>query len=239
MIRRIVDALELTSSETVLEIGPGMGALTEELLQRAASVVAIEFDRDMTSHLRERFATAGNFRIVEADALTVDLKNVLPLPDVKLAANLPYNISTPILQRLSAERSRFASMVLMFQKEVVDRILAPAGSSDRGFLTVLVENAFTAERLFDVPPEAFSPRPKVNSSVVRLIPKKSVVEPEILEPLLSVAFRQKRKTIANNLKGNVVDHAEILQRAGIDPVRRAETLTLDEWGSLAEAIAKK
>ena len=238
MIGGIVAALELTTEDTVLEIGPGTGALTEELLQRAENVVAIEFDRDMVSHLRQRFATAKNLTVFQADALTVDLSD-LPQHGVKLAANLPYYISTPILQRLATERERFSSMVLMFQKEVVDRILAPAGSSERGFLTVIVENSFDSKRLFDVPPEAFSPRPRVMSSVVRLTPKRSAVKPEILEPLLSLAFRQKRKTISNNLKGHVPDHLKVLDRAGVDQGRRAETLTLEEWRDLSEAIAEK
>jgi 16S rRNA (adenine1518-N6/adenine1519-N6)-dimethyltransferase len=239
VVRRIVQALEIKPSDTVLEIGPGMGALTGELLQHAENVVAIEFDRDMVGHLRRRFADAKKLTILQADALTVDLSGVIPDSDVKLAANLPYYISTPILQRLAAERERFAVIVLMFQKEVVDRILARPGTSDRGFLTLLVENAFSAERLFDVPPEAFSPQPKVTSSVVRLVPRTSAVAPDLLEPLLSIAFRQKRKTIGNNLKGNVEGHTLALERARIDPGRRAETLTLDEWKALTDAISAK
>lgn len=236
VISRIVDALDIGASDTVLEIGPGMGALTGDLLERAARVIALEFDRDVMAYLRDRFASVGNLSLLQADALTVDLASVIPDSPVKLAANLPYYISTPILQRLAEERSRFSSMVLMLQKEVVDRIMAKPGSSERGYLTVLIENVFDTERLFDVPPEAFEPRPKVDSSVVRLSPKAELIPVRELENLLAIAFRQKRKTIANNLKGSFTQAAEILESVKIDPKRRAETLTLSEWAALASAL---
>jgi 16S rRNA (adenine1518-N6/adenine1519-N6)-dimethyltransferase len=213
-----------------------MGALTGRLLESGAKVVAIEFDRDMVEHLRRKFAGSGGLTIVQADVLTTDLASILPASGAKLVANLPYYISTPILQRLGAERERFSSMVLMFQKEVVDRILAKPGSSDRGYLTVIVENAFTVERLFDVSPDAFEPRPKVESSVVRLTPRLSAVDSDALEALLSIAFMQKRKTIFNNLKAHFSNAGSALSSAGIDPKRRAETLTLQEWADLVKAL---
>jgi len=239
VVDRIIDGLNLNSADTVAEIGPGMGALTGKLAQKAGQVIAIEFDRDMVAHLQREFSETPNLAIVQADALTIELDTILPESGVKLAANLPYYISTPILQRLAAERNRFSSLVIMLQKEVVDRIVALPGSSERGYLTVIVENAFTAERLFDVPPEAFSPRPKVDSSVIRLTPKAEAASQGTLEPLLSIAFRQKRKTIGNNLKNDFSNYIEALAEANIDPVRRAETLTLDEWKAIVRTLVKK
>ena len=197
--------------------------------------------------LRERFAANENFTITEADATTVDFEYLLKdknpktkdqKPKTKLVANLPYYISTPILQHLSTQRHLFGSLVLMFQKEVVDRITARPGDSDRGFLTILVETAFTVEKLFDVPPTAFRPIPKVTSSVARFTPKESEIKDEkAFRDLISIAFAQKRKTILNNLKAAYPDSKEILERSTIDPQRRAESLTLAEWLSLLSNIS--
>ena len=239
VIERIVGSLKLTKEDTVVEIGPGLGALTGELLQAAGQVVAVEFDRDMVALLNTGFADADNLTIVNTDALQLDFASILqPEKKVKLVANLPYNISTPILQRLSDQRHLFSELVLMFQREVVERITAKAGAKGRGFLSVLVENAFDTESLFDVSPTAFHPVPKVWSSVVRLIPKESSVENEVLfRELVSTSFAQKRKTIFNNLKHKYQDAAAILAAGGIDAMRRAETLSLQEWSKLTEAVA--
>jgi 16S rRNA (adenine1518-N6/adenine1519-N6)-dimethyltransferase len=147
-----------------------------------------------------------------------------------LIGNLPYYISTAILQKLIVERMMFSQMVLMLQKEVVERITAPPGSSDRGFLTVLIEAYFRVERLFDVPPDAFKPQPKIWSSVVRLVPlDRADLDSQGFRRLVSSAFAQKRKTILNNLKNIFPNAGDALRNAGIDPARRSETLTLDEW----------
>jgi 16S rRNA (adenine1518-N6/adenine1519-N6)-dimethyltransferase len=235
VVRGIVDALQLTPDDIVIEIGPGRGALTAELVARAANVVAVEFDRDMVGLLRGRFG--DKVQIVEADVLNVDLRG---FGGTKVVGNLPYNISTPILQRLIDTGDSFSALVLMFQREVVERITAPPGSADRGYLTVLVEAAFTVERLFDVPPEAFSPRPKVWSAVARFTPKQSPSAADTaFRRLVSVAFAQKRKTIFNNLKTELPNAAAALEAAGIDSRRRAETLTLEEWFGLAGVIRAK
>jgi len=243
IIDRIINSLELASDDTVVEIGPGQGALTGQLIEHAGPVIAIEFDRDFVDPLKKAFGRSGNFSLISGDALSIDFEEILAgttPANTKLAANLPYNISTPILQRLIEYRHLFSSLVLMFQKEVVERITAKPGNSDRGFLSVLVENAFETENLFDVPPTAFRPVPKVWSAVVRLTPKKSVIMDEALfRELLSQAFGQKRKTILNNLKGTVENAAQILTDASIDPGRRAETLTLDEWVRLTERLGNE
>ena len=243
VVNKIVGALNLREGETVIEIGPGTGALTETLLEEAGRVIAVEFDRDMVAVLQERFGRAINFKLVNADALGVDFASLLP-PErsgqkVKLIANLPYNISTPILQRLIEQREMFSELILMFQREVVDRIIASAGGKERGFLSVMVEDAFSTEHLFDVSPRAFQPVPKVWSSVIRLKPKEETTpEPKKFRRLVSTAFMQKRKTIFNNLKSSYEDAATLLETSGIDGKRRAETLTLNEWRSLTAAVVR-
>jgi 16S rRNA (adenine1518-N6/adenine1519-N6)-dimethyltransferase len=237
-IDKIIQAVDSSPSDTVIEIGPGRGAITERLVVSGANVLAVELDRELVPLLREKFLRADSFTVVEADATEIDFAKLIAgsskfkISDLrsKVVANLPYYISTAILQKLSEQRECFSSLVLMFQREVVERITAAPGNSDRGFLTVLVESVFTVEKLFDVPPTAFRPQPKVWSSVVRLTPKDTVIaEPEQFRKLLSYAFAQKRKTILNNLKNFLPNATEALATAKIDPNRRAETLTLDEW----------
>ncbi len=157
----------------------------------------------------------------------------------KLVANLPYNVSTAILQRLIGYRDCFSEMVLMLQKEVVERITAAPGTSERGYLTVLTEAYFDTEMLFEVPPGAFIPVPKVTSAVVRLVPKPGIELPdaEQFSSVISLGFRQKRKTILNNLKNEKIFGAEsvvsVIESCGIDPRLRPEDLTLEQWGRLS------
>lgn len=241
-IDRIVAAVDPVEGDTIIEIGPGRGAITESLVASGANVLAVELDREFVPQLQSRFESNTNFSITEADATQVDfeqlLSAILRTPhSTKLVANLPYYISTAILQRLAEQRGLFASLVLMFQKEVVDRITARPGNSDRGFLTVLAEAAFETEKLFDVPPQAFRPVPKVTSSVVRLIPKQnSAADEPAFRTLVSQAFLQKRKTILNNLRSAVPDATAILTNANIDAARRAESLSQEEWLRLFLAV---
>lgn len=247
IIKSIVDALTLTADDTVIEIGPGRGALTGRLIESGACVTAIELDRQFVPHLRNQFIDLPNFSVVEADALAIDFAELVRNPKSKiqspksarLVANLPYYISTAILQRLAEQRSCFSSLVLMFQREVVERITAKPGDSGRGFLTVIVEAAFSVERLFDVPPTAFVPVPKVWSSVVRLTPKPSQIDDEeSFRRLVGIAFAHKRKTILNNLKANYRNSQSALKSSGIDAKRRAETLALSEWMALHSALER-
>lgn len=243
-IERIIDAAQLASNDTVIEIGPGRGALTEKLIESGANVVAIEFDHELAAELKNRSRTAANLTVVEADVLQIEFAKVIEdqRPKIegqksKLVANLPYNISTAILQRLFDVHDRFSMLVLMFQKEVVERITAPPGSSDRGYLTVLTELYFDTEKLFDVPPTAFRPAPKVWSSVVRLTPKEiPQIDVAVFTSLVATGFVHKRKTIANNLNAVFPNAKPALAHSEIDPIRRAETLTLEEWLRLSDAI---
>ena len=244
-IRKIVEAVEPSPEAAIIEIGPGRGALTEKLVESGASVAAIELDRDLARALSERFAANSNIRVIEYDILDADFENSALWPpayagrsDLKLVANLPYYISTAILQRLSEQRHSFSELVLMFQREVVERITAEPGNSERGYLTVIVESCFHVEKLFDVPPEAFRPVPKVWSSVVKLIPKpKPDFDEAVFGSMVSSAFAQKRKTILNNLKASLKDADACLASAGIDTKRRAESLSIDEWVKLTERIS--
>jgi 16S rRNA (adenine1518-N6/adenine1519-N6)-dimethyltransferase len=251
--RRVVGAFAPRADETVVEIGAGRGALTALLLESGARVVAVEFDRELVPLLRERFARRENFALVEADALDVDFcAAVEPASSARVVANLPYNISTAILQRLLEQRRCVSEMVLMLQREVVERITAPHGSAERGYLTVLVEAFCDAEALFDVPPGAFRPVPKVWSTVARLRVRASVaadLDERLFLRTVSAGFAQKRKTIFNNLRAAPGDlrslveaaggAASLLEAASVDPQRRAEALTLAEWAALTRALDKR
>ena len=251
IISKILAAFDPLPSETVIEIGPGTGALTSALVDRCVRLVAIEFDRKLVPALRESFGTLDNFKLVEGDALETDIcHEIRPAKTARVVANLPYNISTAILQRLIAQRNCIPAMVLMLQKEVVDRMLAPAGSSDRGYLSVLIEAYCASEKLFDVSPGAFRPRPKIWSSVVRLKtrmkPEIKVVDEELLWQVVSAGFAQKRKTILNNLRSTTGELQRIVKENGgasivlckaeVDLQRRAETLTLEEWGRIVNSL---
>jgi 16S rRNA (adenine1518-N6/adenine1519-N6)-dimethyltransferase len=247
-IEKIVSALSLTKEDTVIEIGPGRGALTEELIEQAGRVIAIELDKDLITSLQENFGHNENFHLVNEDVLQVNFTQLFAdspftVHHSQLVANLPYYISTAILQRLIEQRECFSTLVLMLQREVVDRITAEPGNSERGFLTVLTEAYSSVEKLFDVPPNAFRPAPKVWSSVVRLVPKSKeetgIADEKSFRELVSAGFAFKRKTILNNfknaqvkLKEKIGDAQKFLADSEIDPQRRAETLTCAEWKRL-------
>ena len=250
-VDRIIAAVSPQADETIMEIGPGSGALTAGLLEKTGRLVAIEFDRDLVPSLRQKFAAAANLHLIEADALTTDFcAAIAPAKTARVVANLPYNIATAVLQRLIDQRSCISEMTLMLQREVVDRITAAAGSSERGYLSVLVEAYCEAEQLFDVAPQAFRPVPKVWSTVMslRVRPKiaAEVKNEALLWQIVSAGFAQRRKTILNNLRAAPVSIQGLLEKrggasivlceAGIPPLRRAETLALEEWALLVNAI---
>jgi 16S rRNA (adenine1518-N6/adenine1519-N6)-dimethyltransferase len=246
-IEKIISALNIEPGETIIEIGAGRGALTGRLIENRARVLAIELDRDLILLLQNDFEGEENFRLVAGDALKLDFRQLLPPgnPSVKLVANLPYYISTAILQKLIEQRAVFSDLILMLQREVVERIIAPAGSSERGYLSVFIEAYCVIEKLFDVSPNAFSPIPKVWSSVIRLTIKRSgLITPDseserLFWQFVGLGFAQKRKTIFNNLKNYLkfrqdqITDADLLEAAlessQINKNRRAETLTLNEW----------
>ncbi len=251
IIQRIIEALQPGADETIIEIGPGRGALTGPLLAEAGRLVAIEFDRNLIPLLTETFSQKKNFTLVEDDALVTDICAVIrPATHARLVANLPYNIGTAILQKLIEQRHCLTELVLMLQKEVGERITAPPGSADRGYLSVFVQAYCETEKLFDVAPHAFRPAPKVWSSVLRLKLRTRVAaevrDEKLLWRVVSAGFAQRRKTILNNLRNAPSPLQEIVKSHGgasivlcqaeVDLQRRAETLTLDEWSRISRAL---
>lgn len=247
---RIVASVRPQTDETIIEIGPGQGALTELLVASGARVVAIELDRELAPMLVREFAASANFRLIEADALEIDFCEIIaPAATARVVANLPYNISTPILQRLIQHRHCLSEMTLMLQREVVERIIAPPGGKECGYLSVFVQFYCEAEKLFDIPPGAFKPVPKVVSSVVRLKvrprPGAEVSDEELLFELTKTLFAQRRKTIYNNLRAGaarlgLTDSAQIshlLSESELDPQRRAETLSITELARLTNLLS--
>ncbi len=251
VIDRIITAVQPQPAETIIEIGPGRGALTRRLVARAARVVAIEFDRELAPHLRAEFSQQENFLLVEADALEVDFcAAIQPAQSARVVANLPYNIGTAILQRLIEQRTCISDMSLMLQREVADRITAAADTSERGYLSVFVEAYCETEKLFDVTPNAFRPVPKVFSTVVRLRMRERIAadvkDERLLWQVVSAGFAHPRKTILNNLREAPANIQELLKKRGgasivlcdaaIPALRRAETLALEEWAILVNAM---
>lgn len=251
VVQRILEAFGAHSDQTVIEIGPGRGALTAELLRKAGRLIAIEFDRDLIAELRDKFAFSANFELIEADALTIDFcKAIGPAQTARVVANLPYNIATAILQRLIEQRRCLSDMTLMLQREVVERIIAPPGSSDRGYLSVFVEAYCETEKLFDVSPDSFRPAPKVWSTVMQLRVRPKIAaevnSEELLWQVVSAGFAHPRKTILNNLREAPEPIQELLRKRGgasivlcdaaIPPLRRAETFALEEWASVCNQL---
>jgi len=249
--KRIVAALAPRPDETIIEIGAGQGALTTHLIEKAARVIAIEFDNNLAPVLEQNFGQHQNFKLLHEDALETDFcAAIQPAQTARLVANLPYNISTAILQRLIAQRACLEEMVLMLQKEVVERIQAQAGSSERGYLSVLVEAYCKTEKLFDVAPSAFRPQPKVWSTVARLKFRTEALvqvnDEDLFWAIVSTGFRQKRKTMLNNLRNATGRLHEVIKQNGgasivlckaeVDLKRRAESLSLDEWNRIARAM---
>ena len=223
--------------DTIVEIGPGRGAITIPLAQFATTLHAIEFDRDLIAKLSSQFQNHDNVTIHEADALQFDFST---LGDrLRIVGNLPYNISTPLLFHLLTFKDIVADMHFMLQKEVVDRMSATPGSRDYGRLTIMLGCHLQVVPLFDVPPDAFTPPPKVMSSVVRMRPlphdQFEVADPRMLEQIVRQAFSRRRKTLRNALKG-LADDAEITA-AGLEPGHRPEQIPVASWIRLANILA--
>lgn len=236
--RRIAQAIAPKPGETVIEIGPGTGALTAELLALGATVVAVEKDHRMMDGLAQLGAAhPGRLTVHEADALDVNFATLVPNGPVVLAGNLPYNIGTQIVINALDTPNAFTRLVFLLQKEVVGRLCANPADDDWGRLAVLTSLLCERADLFDVPPGAFRPVPKVMSSVVRLTPlpqPRFQVDRAKLEKVTAQAFGQRRKMLRASLKG-LIDEA-VLNSAGIDPTRRPETLSLAEFVALARLI---
>lgn len=240
-LNKIADAAQVGPGDQVLEIGPGLGHLTSVLTQRAQKVLAIEVDDRLIPHLQEEFNSVQNFELLHADALEYDYETLEGR--WKVVANLPYYISTPIIQKLIVRREKFSSLTLMLQKEVAGRIASPPGGKEYGYLSVLVQ-FYTMPRIeFKVPPGAFTPQPKVDSVVITLTlrdrPAVMVRDEDFFFRVIKAAFSQRRKTLRNSLKqlGASKEKMDaVLSSTGIDLARRAETLSVEEFGKLSDFL---
>lgn len=240
LTRRIARAAAPLHDGTVIEVGPGPGGLTRALLlEGAGHVVAVEVDPRAIEALRDlQAAAAGRLEIIQGDALSIDMATLGPAPR-RIVANLPYNVSTALLVRWLHAADDIADMVLMFQKEVVDRLAGTPRSKDYGRLSVLAQHVCEVRRLFDVPPSAFVPPPKVTSSVVRLTPRpadRRLVDLSRLEKVTAAAFGQRRKMLRGSLLGLFPDPATVLEQLGLSPRARAEELAVADFVRLAGVL---
>jgi len=237
-VARIVAAVDPRPGERVVEIGPGLAALTGGLVERAGHIDAIEIDRDLAARLRERFSPQ-QLTLHEGDALEFDFGALGS--DLRVVGNLPYNISSPLLFHLAAQAQHLRDLTVMLQKEVVDRMTASPGTAEYGRLTVMLQATFSIERLLVVPPGAFRPAPKVDSAVARLVPlgarTPSIADRALFARVVAAAFAQRRKTLRNALSAHC--DADTLRAAGIDPGARGETLSVADFVRLADALTHR
>ena len=237
VVQRIVIAVNPRVGDHLVEIGPGEGVMTAAFLKTGNPLDAVEIDRDLAAHLRQRFADQPGFRLHQADALKFDFAALAQGGKLRVVGNLPYNISTPLMFRLFNAAAHIEDMHFMLQREVIDRLCAEPGEPDYGRLGVMARYYCTAEKLFEVYPESFYPPPKVVSAIVRLIPHpQPIVDADavLLGKVVATAFSQRRKTLRNALKSLFDENA--LADAGIDPSARAETLSLEQYAGLARRL---
>ena len=243
VLQRIVDALAPRPGETVLELGAGLGHLTRALVETGAQVTAVEREREMVRILEA--LAFPNLRILPANAADLDFATAAGARPVALVGNLPFHLTSPILFQMIAQWSSLSRAVVTVQKEVAQRLAAPPGGRTYGILSVLLGLFFEIENLFELGPELFYPPPKVRSAVVRLTarprPLAEVSSEERFQRLVKAAFGQRRKTLLNALKSAAIATGErlreALERAGVEPTRRAETLSIEEFAALERALA--
>lgn len=244
IIDEIVHAAELTPGEPVLEVGPGIGTLTQGLAQSGADVTAIELDRRLLEVLDTTLASYDNVRIIHGDVLKLDVPSIMNHKPFKVVANLPYYITTPIIMSLLESKLPIERLVVMVQKEVALRMVAKPGTKDYGALSVAVQYYTEPDIVLDVPPKSFLPAPAVTSSVIRCVlrdkPPVDVIDEKLFFRVVKAGFAQRRKTFANTMKTTGLSKdriEELLAKANIDGQRRGETFTLQEFADVANAWA--
>ena len=244
IVDEIVHAAELTVGEPVLEVGPGIGTLTQGLAQSGADVTAIELDRRLLEVLDTTLASYDNVRIIHGDVLKLDVPTIMNHKSFKVVANLPYYITTPIIMSLLESKLPIERLVVMVQKEVALRMVAKPGTKDYGALSVAVQYYTEPDIVLDVPPKSFLPAPAVTSSVIRCVlrdkPPVDVIDEKLFFRIVKAGFAQRRKTFSNTMKttGLTRDRIEeLLAKANIDGQRRGETFTLQEFADVANAWA--
>ena len=246
MLEKIVETAGIGGDDAVLEIGPGLGAMTQLLAERAGSVTAVEIDKELIPILKETLADYSNVNIINGDIMKQDLKELCGGGRYKVVANLPYYITTPIVMKLLEENASIESITIMIQKEVAQRMQTGPGSKDYGALSLAVQYYAKPVYVCTVPPECFIPRPGVDSAVVRLevfdAPPVKVKDPEFMFRLIRAAFNQRRKTLGNAVSGDAALNIsrESVQQAlsglGMDEMIRGERLTLEEFARLADVL---
>ena len=252
ILRNIVSHAYLTENSGAIEIGPGIGALTEHLAREAKKVVSFEIDQRLLPVLEDTLSPYDNVTIVHSDILKADVVKVIEqempgIEDIMVVANLPYYVTTPILMKLLNDRLPIRGFVVMMQKEVADRITAKPGTKAYGSLSIAIQYYCTAEIAMVVPKTVFMPQPNVDSAVIRLIkhntPPVEVIDEDFLFEVSSASFAQRRKTIFNNLQAGLQHGKQkkelivsALEEAGIEPTRRGETLSIQEFGKLANCL---
>jgi len=252
ILRNIVSHANLTEESGAIEVGPGIGALTEHLARAAKKVVSFEIDQRLLPVLEDTLSLYNNVTIVHSDILKADVEKVIKeemtgIEDIMVVANLPYYVTTPILLKLLNDRLPIRGFVVMMQKEVADRITAKPGTKEYGSLSIAIQYYVTAEVAMVVPKTVFMPQPNVDSAVIRLIkhdePPVKVINEDFLFEVTKASFAQRRKTILNNLQSGLPSGKEkkqlildALETADIEPTRRGETLSIQEFGKLADAL---
>ena len=251
VVQGIVSESKVSKNDLVIEIGPGLGTLTAELLEQAGKVIAVELDNRMIAILNERFALYNNFELIHNDILKIDLKNLIEnekktnnINSVKIVANLPYYITTPIIMKLLEDRLDIESITVMVQKEVAKRLTAKSSEKLAGAITYSVEYYSEAEEILEVPKDSFIPAPEVDSEVIKLTlrkePKVKVKSEELLFKLIKASFMQRRKTFINGVTNGGITSKErikeILNKLGIEENIRGENLTLEQFAQISDMI---
>lgn len=252
ILRNIVSHADLTKDSAAIEIGPGIGALTEHLARAAGKVVAFEIDQRLLPVLADTLSPYDNVEVIHADILEVDVKQIFEeqlqdYKDVMVVANLPYYVTTPILLKLLMDRLPIRGLVVMMQKEVADRITASPGTKAYGSLSIAIQYYMQTEIAMIVPKAVFMPQPNVDSAVIKLtrreVPPVQVIDEEFLFKVSRGSFVQRRKTIINNLQSSLPNGKakkdliiQALEKVGVDPTRRGETLSIEEFGKLSNEL---
>lgn len=251
-VEKILDASKTSKEDLIIEIGPGLGTLTSPLLEKAAKVICIELDKRMVEILKDRFFMYDNFEIINEDVLKVDLKELIKkekmnnkgIKDIKIVANLPYYITTPIIMKLLEDRLDIESITVMIQKEVADRLVCKPGDKDSGAITYAINYYTIPERIVEVSNKAFIPAPEVNSSVIKLQvlnkPSVDVKNEQLLFRIIKLVFMQKRKTLLNGLTNGKLGSKEnienMLKSLEIDLKIRGEKLKLEDFARMADFV---
>jgi 16S rRNA (adenine1518-N6/adenine1519-N6)-dimethyltransferase len=239
LIANIIAEIAPHSGDCMVEIGPGLGAMTGPLLAGLDHLHVVEIDRDLIARLKQNFSKA-KLTIHEGDALNFDFGKLAD-QDLRVVGNLPYNISTPLLFHLTSFATQVKDQHFMLQKEVVDRMVAEPGGSEFGRLSVMLQYRYDMDRLFIVPPESFVPAPKVDSAIVRMIPRPlsalNAIDEEMFATVVSAAFSQRRKMLRNTLRELISE--EKLEALGIKPTSRAETLSVEDYVNISNALSNQ